>query len=547
MFKIIKYIYIIFILIIFFVPKANATDNFTVIRVGISDTAFKNYIFNSVGFPDAYKLKVMDSTTGYIVPVSEDSQNIQVTTENNLFKIYVDGELVARNLDGPVLISTNDRSPIKIKDLKRKGKQAAYRGYIELARSSKDKSKFSVVNVLSLKNYLRGVVPNEMPVRFGLEALKAQTVAARNYAVTPRVKSYEEFDLCDSVACQVYFGSNTEEHLADKAIEETNGIIALDNENKPILALYSSTAGGYTESYEYAFSDPKTKQFPSKDIHYLTAVPDRPEFGILNLEEDAENFYMTKPESFDDQSPYYRWTKEWTTSELNSVLAKTLPAQAKTGFIYPNIYTSDDIGKLLSINVLQRGKSGKIIKLQINTDKNSYIVCKELVIRRCFQKNGISLPSANFVITKTESDNPVYTFSGGGFGHGVGLSQWGAGKMASLGYSFDKILQHYYQGIKLATIPADINSTLKPAERFFYTESNKAKVYITNPSNVKKVRVSVNQNSFDLKLNGYQTVEDISKYLEKGINRISFLILDENAGFSKKITAFAEVKEAKYE
>ena len=547
MFKIIRYIYIIFAFIIFYTPNANATDNYTPVRVGISDTAFKTYVFNSVEFPDAYNLKVMDSTTGYIAPVTESSQDVTVTSENNLFKIFIDGELVARNLEGPILVSANDRSPVKIKYLKRKGKQAAYRGYIELARSSKDASKFSIVNVISLKNYLRGVVPNEMPVRFGLEALKAQTVAARNYAVTPRVKSYQEFDLCDSVACQVYFGANTEENLSDRAIEETNGIIALDKDNNPILALYSSTAGGYTESYEYAFSDPKTRQFPSKDIHYLTAVPDRVEFGVLNTEEEAENFYMTKPESFDDQSPYYRWTKEWTTSELNNVLSKTLPAQAKTGFIYPNINSPNEIGNLISINILQRGKSGKIIKLQINTDKNSFIVCKELVIRRCFQKNGISLPSANFVITKAEGDNPIYTFSGGGFGHGVGLSQWGAGKMGSLGYSFDEILQHYYQGIKLATIPAEINSTIKPAERFFYTENKEAKVFIINPFNVKRVRISVNQKSFDLKLNGHKTVEDISKYLEKGINRISFLILDENPGFSKKITAFAEIKEAKYE
>ncbi len=547
MYKLIKKIYIGLVLIIFSNLCANATDNHTAVRVGISDTAFKTYIFNSVEFLEANKLKVIDSTTGYIVPVTESSQNVQVVSENNLFKIYIDGELVARNIEGPVLISSNDRSPVKIKDLKRKGKQAAYRGYIELARSSKDLSKFSIVNVLSLKNYLRGVVPNEMPVRFGLEALKAQTVAARNYAVTPRVKAYQEFDLCDSVACQVYFGANTEENLSDKAIEETNGIIALDKDNKPILALYSSTAGGYTESYEYAFSDPKTRQFPSKNISYLTAVPDRVEFGVLNTEENAENFYMTKPEAFDDQSPYYRWTKEWTTSELNSVLAKTLPAQAKTGFIYPNISSSDEIGNLISINVLQRGNSGKIVKLQINTDKNTFIVSKELVIRRCFQKNGISLPSANFVITKTDTVNPVYTFTGGGFGHGVGLSQWGAGKMSSFGYTFDKILQHYYKGIKLATIPADVNSTIKPAERFFYTENNKAKVYIINPHNVQKIRISVNQRSFDIKLKGYQTVEDISNYLEKGINRISYLILDDNAGFSKKITAFAEVKEAVYE
>ena len=95
--------------------------------------------------------------------------------------ISQDGELVARNLTGPIVIrAISDDKLISVNGLKRKGKQALYRGYIELTRSKKDISKFAIVNVLSLKNYLRGVVPNEMPVKFGLEALKAQTVAARN-------------------------------------------------------------------------------------------------------------------------------------------------------------------------------------------------------------------------------------------------------------------------------------------------------------------------------------------------------------------------------
>ena len=126
--------------------------------------------------------------------------------------------------------------------------------------------------------------------------------------------------MCDSVACQVYFGANTEDALSDDAIEETNGVIALDKEDNPILALYSSTAGGYTEGYEFAFSDPETKLFPSKEIHYLTSVPDNSSFETLETNEKAEEFYTTKPEAFDDLSPYYRWSKDWTIKELEDVL-----------------------------------------------------------------------------------------------------------------------------------------------------------------------------------------------------------------------------------
>ena len=87
-----------------------------------------------------------------------------------------------------------------------------------------------------------------MPVRFGLEALKAQSVAARNYVLSPRVKANNNYDVVDSVASQVYYGANTEKELSNQAVYETTGIVATYNWNL-ILALYSSTAGGYTESY----------------------------------------------------------------------------------------------------------------------------------------------------------------------------------------------------------------------------------------------------------------------------------------------------------
>ena len=545
MYRISKLILYILFIILFIPSFARAGDNHIPVRVGISNTNFNTYLFQEIEFYDAKNLDVMDSATGYVVPLKDDSDILKVASENNLFRIYIDNELVARNLTGPILVRPKENCFVSVKGLKRKGKHALYRGYIELVRSSKDISKFAIVNVLSLKNYLRGVVPNEMPVRFGLEALKAQTVAARNYAVTPRVKAYDEFDLCDSVACQVYFGANTEEELADRAIEETNGIIALDKENNPILALYSSTAGGYTESYEYAFSDPTTKAFPSNDIHYLTAVADDETFPSLESDIEAEKFYTTKPIAFDDMSPYYRWSKEWTKDELEKVLSKTLVAQSKTGFVHPQLLNENDFGSLLSIKALRRGKSGKIIELEIKTDKCTFIVQKELVIRRCFQKNGISLPSANFIITYIDAVNPVYKFSGGGFGHGVGMSQWGAGKMASIGYTFDKILQHYYKGIKLATIPVKVYSNHKVIDRVFYCENEEAKLFIINPDKIDKLSVILNEKELSIKLKDDTTKCDISKYLKKGENKISYFIGDEeNNDYTKSLSVYVEVKEA---
>jgi hypothetical protein len=234
----------------------------------------------------------------------------------------------------------------------------------------------------------------------------------------------------------------------------------------------------------------------------------------------------------------------WTVKELEDVLRKTLPSQSKTGFVTPKVISAEDIGNLISIKSILRGKSGKIIKLEIQTTKQIFTVEKELVIRRCFQKNNISIPSANFVITYIDSETPTYKFSGGGFGHGVGLSQWGAGKMCKLGFTFDEILQHYYTGIKLATIPIDVLNNGKIVERRFYTDNDKAKVFVKNHNNLNKMKISINNRDIDVKLKEDITEVNISRYLQKGENKISYLLLDNNAQYSNKVTVFTEVKGA---
>ena len=230
--------------------------------------------------------------------------------------------------------------------------------------------------------------------------------------------------------------------------------------------------------------------------------------------------------------------------ELENVLSKTMVAQSKTGFIKPELTSSNDFGNLISITPLKRGNSGKIVELEIKTDKNTFIVQKELVIRRCFQKNGISLPSANFVISKIDAQVPVYKFNGGGFGHGVGLSQWGAGKMASLGFSYDRILQHYYKGIKLATMPFRVYANYKIQEKVFYSENEEAFLVIKNPFELEKLKIVVNNKEHVIKLKRDGVKTDISKYLKQGENRISFIIMDEGVDMSSYVELYAVIKEA---
>ena len=407
---------------------------------------------------------------------------------------------------------------IGIKDLIRGGKPALYRGEFRIVAVPDKSDKFYLINCLDVEYYLKGVVPCEMPVSFGLEALKAQAVAARVYSLTPRTKISRCYDVVDSVASQVYNGYNRESELSNRAIDETHGIVALYNDDM-IVAVFCSTAGGYTENYSETFSDPITQQFPAPVKGYLVAKPDLPDFKSLNNEEDALKFYSSKPLSYDIHSPLYRWTRTWTKDELEKVLKSTLIVQSKTGFVEPKLTNPDDFGSLKEIKVTKRGDSGKIVFMEISTDKNTFTVGKELVIRRIFQKENKPLPSANVVFTYTKDDNGNLTdivAYGGGFGHGCGLSQYGAMYMAKdCKMSFDTILKHYYNNICLGTKPVEIKNTQIP--QCFFAPSQKAILVIPDKGLVNSLCVKINNEDVTFNLENKNTKQrceiDISNYI----------------------------------
>ena len=500
-------------------PQANADNN--VVRVGLTDNKFQNVLKQEVTIYGTAECSICDRESRKVI--SKINPNTDMTIKNGTTGLDVSIEGKGGTLRDFVVICP--QGYLGVKGLTRKGKPALYHGAFEVVQKE-DRKGFYLVNLIETQEYLKGVVPNEMPVRFGLEALKAQAVAARNYVLTPRTQAYKEFNVVDSVASQVYFGVNTEADLATRAVMETDGIVALYN-NEPILALYSSTAGGYTESYSYAFSDPLTKMFPAMNKPYLVAVPDKKEFKSLENEEDAKKFYETKIPAFDIESPYYRWQKEWAVGELENVLKSTMIAQSKTGFIHPAFKQGDDLGKIKDITVMKRGTSGKVVELELMTSKGCYRIAKELVIRRVFQKDGISLPSANVVFEKkldnygNVTDIVAY---GGGFGHGVGMSQYGAGYMATkLNQPYYNILRHYYTGINLGTMPVTVCGN--EVKQTFWAPIGRAQLVITN-STAAKIAVMINGKTVEFPV--MKTVFqkdyriDISRYIEDGSNTIVF-------------------------
>lgn len=512
---------IIFILSLFLLGIPAFAQEQGLVRVGITDNNFQNVLRQSVSIYGTAECEICDKLTHKILlHVNPDTD---ITVKNG-----VAGMEVTVGNDGAILrdfVIICPKGLLGIRGLKRKGIPAVYHGAFEVVQKS-DHNGFYVVNLIEVEEYLKGVVPNEMPIRFGLEALKAQAVAARNYVLTPRTQAYKEFNVVDSVASQVYFGANTEADIATRAVMETSGIVALYNHNL-ILTLYSSTAGGYTESYAYAFSDPTTKAFPSINKPYLIAVPDKKDFSCLDEEDKARNFYTQRIPSYDIESPYYRWEKKWAVGELENILKKTLAAQSKTGFVSPLYRENDDLGKIKDIKVMKRGVSGKVVELEIMTSKGCYRISKELVIRRVFQKDDISLPSANVIFEKTldkYGNVTDITAYGGGFGHGVGMSQFGAGYMATkLHQPYYNILRHYYTGISLGTNPIIVEN--EEVKQEFWAPLGRANIVIIGQIPAR-LTVSINGRiqEFPIIRTSFQKEAkiDISRLIEDGKNTVVF-------------------------
>lgn len=530
------------------------------VTVGISDIKFQNYYFNNINVSATDKFRLVDKGTNSIIAEFEANDNVKVIIKDNRFSVILGNVTMANGINGPVEVVC-DNGFVTVPNLTRAGKPAYYRGTFEITKAPKKDNQFNLINVLDLESYLRGVVPNEMPVRFGFEALKAQAVLARNYAIRPREKNAHNFDICDSVACQVYYGANTEKELADKAVYETENIAAM-YDGEPVLALYSSTAGGYTESYENAFSTDMangTRLFPGAPKPYLKGVPDDGKTTSLNTEAAARKFYTSVPETFDNASPYFRWTKEWEKSELEKVLKKTLKAQSSTGFVQPALKNEEDFGSLKSIKVSRRGVSGKAMCVDIVTDKGTFYVQKELQIRRVFQKDNISLPSAN-VIFDMETVKPAdknaqpvtkIIARGGGFGHGVGMSQFGAGEMAKRGYSYEEIIQHYFKNTAITTYPVTLSNKNghETETQKFYTKNKKAYLVVENKFQFSKMTVVLNGQ--ELRLEVIPTIFkperfDISEFIVKGENTITYM-LPYSELHKKPVKLYVEIKEAKHE
>ena len=271
-----------------------------------------------------------------------------------------------------------------------------YRGALELRHKS---GGLTAVNIVPVDGYLRSVGPEEMPVDWPAEAIKAQSVAARSFALASRGRHASEgYDLCTTTHCQLYTGTTAEKSASNAAIKATRGEV-LTYGGKPIEALFHTDSGGMTENSEDVWGS---------HVPYLRAAKDTPA--------------KTMP-----------WTKAISRADLERKLA------AK----------GHDIGKVRSLvlsplaigrSAKDRTASGRVKTMTVKGTKGT------ATLSGTTWRSLLGLKSTLFD-AKLAKD--MVTFTGYGSGHGLGISQWGAERMAAKGASYAEILHHYYTGTKM--------------------------------------------------------------------------------------------------
>ena len=339
--------------------------------------------------------------------------------------------------------------------------------------------KICAINELPVEKYLESVISSEMSATSSLELLKAHAVISRSWLLAQMKKRREVaasgnnffsfvkkddmlirwydredhtiFDVCADDHCQRYQGitKETSPHVAE-AIRQTLGQVLLDGEDI-CDARFSKCCGGETEEFQYCWEDtPKS---------YLTAVRDlvlgvkNEEHSSLQDEATAERWIRSNPPAFcnttdkkilsqvlndydQETADFYRWKVTYSQEKIQQLFEEKL----KMNF-----------GSILDMKAVERGKSGRISKLQIIGTEKTFTIGKELEIRRAL--SDTHLYSSAFVVDKYDKDEQGvpqrFEIIGAGWGHGVGLCQIGAAVMGEQGYAYNDILLHYYQGAEI--------------------------------------------------------------------------------------------------
>jgi len=458
-----------------------------IIRVVLKDTQFQNLIHPEVRISSTHGITIKNIVDDIELNIEQNQEIVFKHYDGKGIQLYKNDNLIASS-PNRWYISPRNGGKIIINSIIRAQAHSLsgtpYRGNIEI--SSNDNG-LIIVNEVKLEEYLYSVVPSEMPIKFGLESLKVQAIAARSYAVRSfKSRGYASLGahVDDSTSSQMY-NNIQEQPIAIEAVDETRGLVPVF-EGEIIDARFFSTSCGYTANFHETWSVDDV--FPSTEIPYLTAQPqfdgDAPS---LYNEENFRTFINQKNlQGYDQYSPFFRWTFTMKREQLEAVLQQNLATLQKNQPSF--ILTRDNegsfsqqpipqnIGQLQNIVPIKRGQGGNIMELEITTTSGVYRIIKELNIRQLLKPVNLIpgekpieihrhddsiitdfpiLPSSFFYVDIIRDKNGNLSsviFTGGGYGHGVGMSQYGVYGLSLLGKSYVEIIEHFYPGSKFESL-----------------------------------------------------------------------------------------------
>lgn len=435
------------------------------IRTVIGTTNFQGYVHSSISLSTLNGMKILCPKG----TVEATELNLTSDNSNEFFgqstRIYIS----PKNSGDTISITSIERNWAD--------KIPKYSGTIEI---EKREDGFVIVNEVDMETYVEAVIPSEMPTSYGIEAAKVQAVSARSYAYNQYfANKYHNYgaNVDDSVLCQVYNNVAPNE-TSKKAAKETEGLCLTYNGEVISANFFSTSCGTFASSGE-VWASGNGRVFPAETREYLQAHCN---FGKpLNNEENVKEFLKNPDNSaYDSWVSWYRWSVKMTGEEISTSINKNIefawkkyPLLVKT--MQPDgSYKSrsvSNIGKIKNISVVKRGEGGNIMELKLVGENATVLLKTEYVIRTILRPvsyngsvvntvlkdgkqmaNYAIMPSAFFTMDIKNAENGFISeivFTGGGNGHGVGMSQNGVKGMADSGFGYSEILQYYYKGTEL--------------------------------------------------------------------------------------------------
>ncbi|MDR1699695.1 MAG: SpoIID/LytB domain-containing protein [Lachnoclostridium sp.] len=356
---------------------------------------------------------------------------------------------------------------ITLLSLKRQGKTPNYRGTLEVIAK---KNGYHIVNELPLEHYLYSVIPSEISVAYGAEAVKAQALCARSYGygqiLENKLRKYGAH-VDDSVSFQVY-NRIPENEEARKQVDATRGQVIMDGKKVASTYFFSTSCGLTSSAKDVWYTENEVPYLVSK----LQTIPADNNVELekqdFSDEKTFAKFLSDKRDSYDSDSIWYRWTVRLKAGNIRTSIEKNIQNRYQTNPSHIQVQTANGfksqsistIGDVEDIIVVKRGDGGVATAVEVRGSEATIRIFTEYNIRlllfgvntkiSCHTGDKISsltmLPSGFFIISKKKGE---YILKGGGFGHGVGMSQNGAKKMAQSGIKYQEILAHFYPGTKL--------------------------------------------------------------------------------------------------